>query len=127
MQVDARAIPIERRAYRSAGPHSIWNDRKDLYRDPRATRVGDLLTVNILMNDKAILDNKTDRSRDSQIKVESDYSANIAKWLSAGNFDTNVKIPIIEQGRWQDRPQRRSAFLGGRRRCRCVAERQSPG
>ncbi|MES2029345.1 MAG: flagellar basal body L-ring protein FlgH [Pseudomonadota bacterium] len=98
MQVDARAIPIERRAYRGAGPQSVWSDRKDLYRDPRATRVGDLLTVNILMNDKAILDNKTDRSRDSQIKVESDYSANIAKWISAGNFDTNVKSQSSNKG-----------------------------
>jgi flagellar L-ring protein FlgH len=98
LHVDARGIPLEKRAYRDPGQHSIWNERKDLYRDPRATRVGDILTVNILMNDKAILDNKTDRSRDSQIKIGADYSADIAKWISAGSFDSNVNSQSSSKG-----------------------------
>jgi flagellar L-ring protein precursor FlgH len=98
LAIDARAIPIDKRAYRSSGHHSLWNDRRDLYRDPRAARVGDLLTVNILMNDKAILDNKTDRSRDAQIKLGSDYTADIAKWLSTGSFDANVSSQSSSKG-----------------------------
>ena len=90
LNVDARGIPMEKRADRGTGHHSIWTERKDLYRDPRAMRVGDLLTVNVVMNDKAILDNKTDRSRDSQVKIGADYSADIARWLSSGSFDSNV-------------------------------------
>ncbi|MET0724632.1 MAG: flagellar basal body L-ring protein FlgH [Tardiphaga sp.] len=98
LQIDARAIPMDRRAYRGSGTHSLWNDRKDLYRDPRAMRVGDLLTVNILMNDKAILDNKTDRSRDAQIKVGGDYASDVARWLSTGSFDSNVSSQSSNKG-----------------------------
>lgn len=98
LQVDARGIPMEKRAYRGTGQHSIWNDRKDLYRDPRAARVGDILTVNVVMNDKAILDNKTDRSRDSQIKLGTDYAADVAKWISAGSFDANVSSQSSSKG-----------------------------
>jgi flagellar L-ring protein FlgH len=98
LQVDARGIPMEKRAYRGPGEHSIWNERKDLYRDPRATRIGDILTVNVTMNDKAILDNKTDRSRDSQVKLGTDYAADIAKWASKGNFDANVSSQSSSKG-----------------------------
>lgn len=98
LQVDARGIPMEKRAYRGTGQHSIWNERKDLYRDPRATRIGDILTVNVVVNDKAILDNKTDRSRDSQIKLGTDYAADIAKWISAGSFDANVSSQSSSKG-----------------------------
>jgi len=98
LQVDARGIPMEKRAHRSTGHHSIWNERKDLYRDPRAARIGDILTVNVVMNDKAILDNKTDRSRDAQIKLGTDYAADVAKWISAGSFDANVSSQSSSKG-----------------------------
>lgn len=98
LHVDARGIPMEKRAYRGSGQHSIWNERKDLYRDPRAARVGDILTVNVVMNDKAILDNKTDRSRDSQIKLGTDYAADVARWISAGSFDANVSSQSSSKG-----------------------------
>jgi flagellar L-ring protein precursor FlgH len=98
LQVDARGIPMEKRAHRGTGHHSIWNERKDLYRDPRAARIGDILTVNVVMNDKAILDNKTDRSRDAQIKLGTDYAADVAKWISAGSFDANVSSQSSSKG-----------------------------
>jgi flagellar L-ring protein precursor FlgH len=98
LQVDARGIPMEKRAHRGTGHHSIWNERKDLYRDPRAARIGDILTVNVVMNDKAILDNKTDRSRDAQIKLGTDYAADVARWISAGSFDANVSSQSSSKG-----------------------------
>jgi flagellar L-ring protein precursor FlgH len=98
LQVDARAIPVEPRNRYSPAHHSLWNERKDLYRDPRATRVGDLLTVTILMNDKATLDNKTDRSRDSQIKLGTDYLADLLPWNSKGQFDANVSSQTSTKG-----------------------------
>jgi flagellar L-ring protein precursor FlgH len=45
---------------------TVWRDRGgDLFRDPRARRIGDNLTVTISMKDKASFDNSSKRSRDA--------------------------------------------------------------
>jgi len=47
--------------------NSLWQDASaDLFRDPRALRVGDVVTVKISIKDKASLDNNSKRSRDSK-------------------------------------------------------------
>ena len=49
-----------------ASYHSLWDDsRANLFQDPRAAKVGDILTVKIRINDKATLDNSSSRERDS--------------------------------------------------------------
>lgn len=98
LQVDARAIPVERRGRFSPGHHALWSERKDLYRDPRATRVGDLLTVMISMNDKAVLDNKTDRSRDSHTKFGGDFLAEFLPFSKSGRLDANVNSQSSTKG-----------------------------
>ena len=89
-------IPVTTPVRTPVGYRSTWDDGTDLYRDPRARRVGDVVTVVISMQDKAKLDNKTDRSRDSQIKVSLDWLANIAGWSDTGqgnsNLSTNTQI-----------------------------------
>ena len=57
--------------------NSLYQDGASLYRDPRAMKPGDVLTVNIAINDKASLGNNTDRSSDSEIT--NTLSANVAK------------------------------------------------
>jgi flagellar L-ring protein precursor FlgH len=53
------------------GPNMrLDENRINLYRDVRAMTVGDVVTVNISMDDKAVLGNSTDRSRDSKVKTE---------------------------------------------------------
>ncbi|MCP8896809.1 flagellar basal body L-ring protein FlgH [Shinella daejeonensis] len=48
----------------AAAGYSIWSDQQAaLFKDSRAFKVGDILTVNIRVNDRATFDNKTDRSR----------------------------------------------------------------
>lgn len=98
LQADARAIPVERRAQFTAGRHSLWDERRDLYRDPRAMRVGDVLTVTISMNDKATLDNKTDRSRDSKTKFDFDYLAEFLPFSKKGKLDTKVTSETSTKG-----------------------------
>ncbi|TDH38266.1 flagellar basal body L-ring protein FlgH [Pseudohoeflea suaedae] len=47
-----------------ANNFSLWDDRQSkLFTDSRAHAIGDLLTVDLRINDKATFDNATDRSR----------------------------------------------------------------
>lgn len=52
-------------------PDSLWSTTtRSLYGDPRALHVGDTLTVEIALDDRAELDNRSDRSRDSTIGLD---------------------------------------------------------
>jgi flagellar L-ring protein precursor FlgH len=54
----------------TATGYSLWNDSKAaLFKDSRALKIGDILTVTIAIDDSATFDNTTDRSRTN------DYSA----------------------------------------------------
>ena len=61
-----------------AANQSLWDDsRAGLFRDARAMKVGDVVTVAISINDKATFDNTTDRSRESK----SNYLVDLATSL----------------------------------------------
>jgi flagellar L-ring protein precursor FlgH len=48
-------------------PNSLWaSDRQTFFKDQRAAAVGDLITVVMVMKDKAELDNETERTRESE-------------------------------------------------------------
>ena len=47
-----------------ASGYSLWSDSQGaLFKDLRALNIGDILTVNIQINDKADFDNETERNR----------------------------------------------------------------
>ncbi len=75
----------ERAAYH--GPvRSLWDEGAgDLFRDARASKVGDLITVVIAINDKAVFGNTSERSRDSQIGNKFDGSGNMP--MLSGSID----------------------------------------
>jgi flagellar L-ring protein precursor FlgH len=85
-------------------PGSTWRERgTDLFRDPRARRVGDILTVTILMKDKASLDNSSKRSRDSSHGFGLDMDSKI-DWKSFAAaaktaIDSNIKSNTATDGK----------------------------
>jgi flagellar L-ring protein FlgH len=64
----------------SASGYSLWSDNQSaLFKDARALNVGDILTVNIQINDKASFNNETDRSRDNSTGLT--WGAEISNFL----------------------------------------------
>jgi flagellar L-ring protein precursor FlgH len=69
--VNAPAQPVRQ-------DNSFWHDASaDLFRDPRAMRAGDVVTVKISIKDKASLDSTSERSRDSSSNHAYDLSYDI--------------------------------------------------
>ena len=77
--------------------NSLYSDGASLYRDPRAMKRGDVLTINISINDKATLGNNTDRSLDSEVQNQATSSINGTALLS-GNFTSASKSSANGQG-----------------------------
>ncbi len=70
---------------------SLWDPtRSDFFRDPRATRPGDVVTVNIQINDRATFGNTTDRSLNSKISNSYDFAASLAAPLFSGKGSANA-------------------------------------
>jgi flagellar L-ring protein precursor FlgH len=61
-----------------ASGYSLWSDNQSaLFKDARALNVGDILTVNIQINDKASFNNETDRSRNNSSGISWSTAANL--------------------------------------------------
>jgi flagellar L-ring protein precursor FlgH len=64
-----------------ASGFSLWSDSQAaLFKDARALNVGDIMTVNISINDKASFDNETDRSRKNSKDTNWNAKAQIFGW-----------------------------------------------
>ena len=75
--MESPARPIERPGF------SSWSDSgADLFRDARAMRVGDVITVKIAIKDRANFDNSSTRSRDSTLSLGQSLNYGV----SAGQF-----------------------------------------
>jgi flagellar L-ring protein FlgH len=75
--------------------NSFWQDTgADLFRDARAMKIGDVVTVKISIRDKASLDNTSERSRDSQrdLNLDLDYKMNTP--LMKGSGDGTIASSI---------------------------------
>lgn len=72
--------------------NSFWQDASaDLYRDPRATRVGDVVTVKISIKDKASLDSTSERSRNSSNNLGYDLAYDLNTGIIKGKGDGTIK------------------------------------
>jgi flagellar L-ring protein FlgH len=71
--------------------NSFWRDASaDLFRDPRAVRAGDVVTVKISIKDKASLDSTSERSRDSSSNHSYDLNYNINTGGTAKKGDATI-------------------------------------
>ena len=83
--------------------NSFWQDASaDLFRDPRATRVGDVVTVKISIKDKASLDSTSERSRDStnnmSYDLKYDFNTPLIKGKGDGSLTSNLESKTATKG-----------------------------
>ena len=92
-RVPLPAEPITQPTYRPG--NSIWQDGSaDLFRDPRARKIGDVVTVKISIKDKATMDNNSKRSRDATTKLKPKLAydlANSAGLASSGDLSVDLE------------------------------------
>lgn len=81
IRTDPKPIPQYRRG------NSLWQDSSaDLFSDPRANKVGDIITVKISIKDKASFDTKSNRSRNSEADLDASF---------AYDFETSGATPNV--------------------------------
>jgi flagellar L-ring protein FlgH len=83
--------------------NSFWQDTSaDLFRDPRAMKVGDVVTVKIAIKDKASLDNTSERSRESKTNFNLDTNYNtklpLLNGKGAGTIDSTIDSKSSSKG-----------------------------
>jgi len=70
--------------------NSLWiNDRENFFADPRAKKIGDVLTVAIQIDDRAELDNSSERGRSADIGIGGSFNAGANGSTSGGQADLN--------------------------------------
>ncbi len=80
--------------------NSLWvSDREDFFSDPRARKVGDVVTVRIAINDKATLDNTSGRSRTSSIGIGGAVSGGTSSSSFGGDADLAADSGSASTGR----------------------------
>ncbi|MEM5494511.1 flagellar basal body L-ring protein FlgH [Hoeflea sp. AS16] len=75
---------------------SLWDDRRSkLFQDARAVSIGDILTVDLAINDKASFDNATDRSRKNSSGINASLNLPVISTIGSNDLtygsDTSTK------------------------------------
>jgi flagellar L-ring protein precursor FlgH len=93
-----------KRPHQVAQGYSLWSDSQAaLFKDSRALNVGDILTVNISINDKANWDNETNRNRTNKSDMNWDAKATILGWnpSTAANATSGSDTSTDAKGKMQ--------------------------
>ncbi|QXX74712.1 flagellar basal body L-ring protein FlgH [Methylovirgula sp. HY1] len=82
-----------------AQSQSLWNgSRTDLFSDQRATKIGDVITVLIAINDKATFGNTTDRAQNSEIKGGINFTNQQSTAMTQWNPQSDLTSSSNAQG-----------------------------
>ena len=93
-------LQYPKRPHQVAQGYSLWNDSQAaLFKDARALNVGDILTVDIQINDKADFDNETDRSRTNSTGLKWDVGAKLLGWKPSTNGDLSTDSDTSSKGK----------------------------
>lgn len=88
-------MPAEPARLVAASPgFSTWSDAgADLFRDARAMRIGDVITVKILIKDRASIDSSSSRSRESGLGIAQSmgYGLKTDGYVAGGNGDLDAQ------------------------------------
>ena len=100
-RVPLPAEPSPQPTYRPG--NSLWQDASaDLFRDPRARKIGDVVTVKISIKDKASLDNTSNRVRNSNrtLGLAGTYGleTSATKTEGQGDFDASINSKTSSKG-----------------------------
>ncbi len=83
-----------------SGGYSLWQDSQAaLFKDARAINVGDILTVNIQINDKADFDNETQRNRKNKSNLGWKANATIFGWTPETDSSVGYGSDSDSQGK----------------------------
>lgn len=89
-----------KRPHQVAQGYSLWSDSQAaLFKDARALNVGDIMTVNIQINDKASFDNETNRSRTNSSGLNWDVNAQIFGWSPQSTTDVTYGSDTSTDGK----------------------------
>lgn len=92
-EIEVIAPPTQKR--RPANKGSIWQaEGADLFRDQRASKPGDVVTVLVSIDDKASVDSKSNRSRKSSrdANLSYDYSFTFPSNEASGTLDGKIGV-----------------------------------
>ena len=82
-----------------SGYHSTWSPGSaELFQDPRARNVGDVITVNIAINDKAQFDNTSERSRSQKSSLGFDFGYGVSGLKDSATADTGIRSGTETKG-----------------------------
>ncbi|MBJ6123936.1 flagellar basal body L-ring protein FlgH [Microvirga splendida] len=97
--VEREPLPYLFKGAGPSAPNSTWsNASADLFTSPRARQVGDIVTVNIQIDDKAEFENASDRSRRSSVSAGLDYAFSFKGWNADGTADAGINSSSNSNG-----------------------------
>lgn len=95
-----------------ANGYSLWSDSQAaLFKDARALNVGDILTVDIQINDRANFDNETGRERTNSTGLQWDVGASILGWRPSTNGDLSSDSDTKSEGKGSTKRSERLNLL----------------